>query len=180
MFCANCGEKLNVTNQRFCHNCGTETIATAKAINYKTQRIQSVTAPKIHYTLPIQQRQMQMGRPGKYSKLCLWLALASIVIGIGTLIVGYNSYRLFYWPYSNFIVRLVVSIVLLILRVGGLTMGILSRVNSSKAETFEPYNDVEKAGSILAVMGIIINAIGLFLSVLGPWSIFSFPMYLLG
>jgi hypothetical protein len=42
-------------------------------------------------------------------------------------------------------------------------MGIFAKVNSSKAELFEPYNDVEKAGSIL---GIIINIIGLF------WSLF--------
>jgi len=173
MFCSNCGERLIATNQRFCHNCGTEVLATSKATDYKTERIQNVTAPRIYYAPVRQQRQLQMGSPGKYSKLCLGLALGSIVIGIVSLIIGYNSYRFIYF---NIIGRLVVLIVVLLLRVGGLIMGVFSKVNSSKAEIFEPYNDVEKAGSIFGIFGIIINSIGLFLSFLGPWSIFSFPI----
>ena len=172
MFCSNCGENLLATNQRFCHNCGTEVLATSKATDYKTERIQNVTAPRLLYAPVKQQEQLQMGRPGKYSKLCLGLALGSIVIGIVSLIIGYNSFRFFYW---NSIGRIVVLIVALLLRVGGLVMGVFSKVNSSKAELFEPYNDVEKAGSIFGIFGILINSIGLFLSFLGPWSLFSFP-----
>jgi len=175
MFCSNCGERLIATNQRFCHNCGTEVLTTSKATDYKTERIQYVSAPKIYYAPVKQQRQLQMGSPGKYSKLCLGLALSSIVIGIVSLIIGYNFYRFFYWPSYNIIVRLVVLIVVLLLRVGGLIMGVFSKVNSSKAEIFEPYNDVEKVGSIFGIFGIIVNSIGLFLSFLGPWSIFSVP-----
>jgi hypothetical protein len=159
MFCSNCGEKFNITTT-----------------SYKTERIQNVVIPKIDYTTLKQQSQPQWGRPGKYSKLSLGLALASIIIGIVTLLIGYNFYRLFYWPYTNLIGRIVLMIVILLLRVGGLIMGILSRVNSSKAEVIEPHNDVEKAGGILAILGIVINAIGLFLSLIGPFSIFSLPM----
>ena len=173
MFCSNCGENLLSPNQTFCHNCGTEVLTTSKATDYKTERIQNVTAPRLLYAPVRQQGQLQMGSPGKYSKWCLGLALGSIVIGIVSLIIGYNSMRFFSY---NSIGRIVVLIVVLILRVGGLTMGVFSKVYSSKAEIFEPYNDVEKAGSILGIFGIIINAIGLFLSFIGPWSIFTFPM----
>ena len=192
MFCSNCGENLLATNQRFCHNCGSEVLAPSKATFYNTERIQNVPAPRIQ-NVPIpriqnapaprplyapvkQQGQLQMGRPGKFSKLSLWLALGSIVIGIVSLIIGYNLNRFSYYPSYYSVGRLVAMIIILLLRVGGLIMGVFSKVNSSKAEIFEPYNDVEKAGSILGIFGILINSIGLFLSFLGPWSIFTFPM----
>jgi len=175
MFCSECGEKLFAKNQKFCQNCGTEVLVASKTPDYKTERIQYVTAPKIHYAPVKQQQQLQKGRPGKYSKLCLGLALASIVIGIASLIIGYNYYRIFYLPYDIFLGRIVYSIGILLLRVAGLILGVFSKVNGSKAEMFEPYNDMEKAGSIFAILGIMTNAVGLFLSLLGPWSIFTFP-----
>ena len=176
MFCSNCGEKLIVTDQKFCHNCGTEVLAPSKANNNKIVRIQNVSAPKIQYVPIKTQRQLKMGPPGKYSKFCLEFALISIVIGIATLIIGYNYYRFFYYPSYNIIGRLVVSIMILLVRGGGLILGVFSKINSSKAQILEPYNDVEKAGSIFGIFGIIINAIGLFLSLLGPWSIFGLTM----
>lgn len=174
MFCSECGEKLIATDQKFCHNCGNEVLTSSKATDYKPERIQYVSPPKIQYVPAKPQKQLKMGPPGKYSKLCLEFALISIIIGIATLIIGYNSYRVFIYPY-NLIGRLVVSIVILFLRVGGLILGVYSKVYSSKAQIIEPYNDVEKAGSIFGIFGVIINAIGFFLSILGPWSIFIYP-----
>ena len=177
MFCSNCGENLIATNQKFCHNCGTEVLATSKATDNNTEKIQNVTVPKIHYA-PVKPRtHLQKGSPGKYSKLSLELALGSIIIGIVSLIIGYNSYRVFYWPSYNSIGGLVVMIVILLLRVGGLIMGVFSKVYSSKAERFEPYNDIEKVGSIFGIFGILINSIGLLLSILGPWTIISLPLW---
>ncbi|MFX1428024.1 MAG: zinc-ribbon domain-containing protein [Promethearchaeota archaeon] len=170
MFCPHCGENLLKTNQRFCHNCGTEVLTTSTASNYKTERIQAIPPPKIYYA-PVQPRQqLKMGAPGTYSKSCLTFALISITIGILTLIVGYNVIRVYGFP----TVRILVGSLIFFLRIGGLVLGVLSKVNSSKAVIFEPYNDVEKAGSIFGILGIIINSIGLFLSLLGPWSIFTF------
>lgn len=177
MFCGNCGEKLNAANQKFCHNCGSDIKATSNATGYKTQRIQGTTAPKIYYAPIQQQTQIRIGRAGKYSKLSLWLALASIIMGIVTILVGYNLYRFSYLANFNFIVMIVVMIVILILRVGGLTMGILAKINSSKADIFEPYNDIQKAGNILSIIGIIVNGIALALSFIGPYSIFNMPLY---
>lgn len=177
MFCPHCGEKLIDSEQRFCQNCGTDILTTPKTIDYKPERIQRVSAPNIIYVPVKQQMQLQRGLPGKSSKLCLWLGLLSILIGIISLIIGYNYYRFNYFPDYNILVRLIVAIVMLLSRVGGLTLGVLSKVNGSKAVIFEPYNDTERAGSILAVFGIIINAIGLYLSFFGPWSIFSLPYF---
>ena len=183
MFCSNCGEELQATNQKFCHNCGAEVLTTSKTTNYKTERTQYVAAPKtqyapapkIQYVSVKPQRQLQRGAPGKYSKMCLILALVSIGVGIVSLVIGYNSFRYFYWPYSNVGLRIVVTIVVLLMRVGGLTMGVFSKVNSSKAEMFEPYNDFEKVGALFGIFGMIINGIGLFLSFVGPWGILNFP-----
>ena len=177
MFCSNCGENLIATNQKFCHNCGTEVLAISKATDYKTERIQDETVPKIHYAPVKQQIHLQKGSPGKYSKLCFGLALGSIIIGIASFIIGYNSYRVFYWPSYNSIGGLVVMIVILLLRVGGLIMGVFSKIYSSKAEKLEPYNDIEKAGSIFGIFGILINSIALLVSILGPWAIFSFQLW---
>jgi hypothetical protein len=175
MYCSNCGEKLIDVDQKFCHNCGAGIFSTPKPVEYKSEKIQSVPAPKMYNTPVKQQLQLQRGLPGKYSRLCLWFALASIFIGFISLIIGYVFYRYYYFPYYNIILRVVVSILMLIMRSGGLVLGVFSKVNSSKAQIFEPYNDSEKAGSIFAIFGIIVNAIGIFLSFFGPWSILSFP-----
>ncbi|MFX0038344.1 MAG: zinc-ribbon domain-containing protein [Promethearchaeota archaeon] len=175
MFCSHCGEKLFDTEQKFCQNCGTEILTPSKTTDYKTERIHNAVPPKIVYIPVTQQKQLQRGLPGKYSKLCLALALVSIFIGILSLIIGYNFYRSLYLAPYYYLGSLIVSIAILLSRVGGLVLGVLSRVNGSKAVNFEPYNDTEKAGSIFAVFGIIINAIGLFLSFFGPWSFFNLP-----
>ncbi|GAH11452.1 unnamed protein product, partial [marine sediment metagenome] len=105
MFCSHCGEKLIDNEQRFCQICGTEILTTYKTTYYKPERIQSVPAPKIIYVPQKQRPQSQWGLPGKYSKLCLWLALGSTFIGILSLIIGYNYYRFSYFPYNNISVR---------------------------------------------------------------------------
>ena len=173
MFCSKCGEKLIATDQKFCHNCGTEVLTPSKAIDYNTERIQNITAPKIDYAPSEQRKQLQRGNPGRYSKLCLCLASVSIGIGILSLIIGYTYYGFSYRPYNN-IGRLVFVIVILLLRVGGLIMSVFSKTYSSKAEKLEPYNDLEKVGSILGIFGIVINSLGLFLSFFSPWSILYF------
>lgn len=172
MFCSYCGEKI-AADQNYCHNCGAEVITTSKTTDYRTERIPNVTVPKIIY-VPVKQ-QKQMGIPGKYSKLCLELGLSSFLIGIVSLIMGFFYFRSLYWYSHNILAILVIAGMILLFRVAGLIMGIFAKVNSSKAEIFEPYNDTEKTGIILGILGIIINSIGLFLSLLGPSSIFSFP-----
>ncbi|MDX1799146.1 MAG: zinc ribbon domain-containing protein [Candidatus Lokiarchaeia archaeon] len=176
MYCSHCGEKLFDTTQKFCQNCGAEVLTTSKITNYKSERIQRAPAPKIQYVPVTQPLKLQRGPPGKYSKLCLKQALISIFIGLLSLIIGFNYFRFLYWPHYNYIISLMVSLAILLSRIGGLILGVFSKVNSSDAQNFEPFNDTEKAGSIFAIFGMIINAIGLFLSLLGPYSIFRPPI----
>ena len=177
MFCSNCGENLIAPNQKFCHNCGTAVLVTSDATDYKTESIKNETKPEIIYVPVKRQEQLQKGIPGKYSKFCLGLASGSIFIGIVSFITGYGYFMTYYYSsYSN-ITMLAVSIVILLLRVGGLIMGVYSKVYSSKAVILEPYNDIEKTGSILGILGIITNAIGLYLSILGPYSFLHFPYW---
>ena len=153
MFCTNCGEKLIATEQKFCHNCGTKLIATSKVIYHKTERIQNVSAPKIQYVPIKPQKQLKKGPPGNYSKLCFGLSLVSIVIGIVSLIIGFNYYRFVYWSYYS-IGRLVFVIVILLLRGGGLSLGVLSKISSSKAEKLEPYMISRKLEAFLGFLGL--------------------------
>jgi len=164
MYCSSCGEKIQEADQKYCSNCGAEIITTSKGTDYKEETLQPEETQKIRYAPVRPQNDLLEGTTGKYSKMCLALALISIGVGIVSLIIGYNSYRLYSWPYINMGARLAVMVTMLFLRVGGLIMGIFSKVNSSKAERFEPYNDVEKAGSIFGIFGIIINGIGLYLA----------------
>jgi len=189
MFCSNCGVELQVASQKFCHNCGMEVFTSVKTTSYKAEPVQPAAPPKVQYApirpqyAPVKPqyapvRQIQRGAPGKFSKLCLGLAISSIVIGVVSLVIGYNSMMFFMYPYYNIGRRVVLLIILLFMRIGGLIMGVFSKINSSKAEIFEPFNDVERAGSIFSIFGIIINGIGLFLSFIGPYSIFTVPMYM--
>lgn len=174
MYCPHCGTKLADSNQKYCHNCGIEVQATSNINSYEPEIIQSKPEPKTYYA-PVTpgQKQSQMGLPGKYSRLCLGLALTSVLIGIISLAVGYSFVRNYDWGYDP-IVRILMPTVNLPIRIGGLIAGIFGKINGSKAEIFEPYNDSEKAGSTFATIGIIINSIGIFLALFGPFSIMGY------
>ena len=159
---------------KFCHNCGTEVKKISKVDNYKSEIIQPKPEPKTYYAPVTPQRQMQIGLPGKYSKLCLWLSLTSVLIGIISLAVAYSFYRNFYWDYVHNIGRVLMATINLPIRIGGLIAGVFAKINGSKAQLLEPYNDSEKAGSIFAVFGIIINAIGIVLLLFGPFAIIGY------
>ena len=155
MYCSKCGAKLSDSNQNFCHNCGTEIISYPKTASYKTETSYKTERPQTEsppvYYVPVKySRQLQKGLPGKNSKLCLGLAIASIVLGFVP----------FYIYYINIFLNL-------FLRVGGLILGVSSKMYSLKAVKSEPYNNLEKAGSIIGILAIIFNAIGLMVTVLG-------------
>jgi hypothetical protein len=171
MFCPHCGAELAEPNQKFCHNCGTEVKTPSKVDSYKAEIIQPRPEPKTYYAPVTSQR--KIGLPGKYSKLCLWLALTSVLIGIISLAVAYGLYRNWYWGYGS-IGRIMIPIINLPIRIGGLIAGVFSKTNGSKAQLLEPYNDSEKAGSMFAIFGIIINAIGIGLILFGPFSIIGY------
>lgn len=85
------------------------------------------------------------------------MAITSIVLGLVP----------FYFFYIN-------NILNLILRMGGLNLGLFSRVSSSKAEKRESYNSMEKSRSIIGIPAIIFNAIGFLMIFLGILDFRSF------
>ncbi len=172
MFCPECGKDLIAPNQKFCHNCGAEIVTASKTSESKSERFRNEPSPQIYYVPVKPQTTLQKGVPGKYSYMSFWFALVSISIGIATFYMGINfgfPYMYMYIDsYYNLRLRLVAFFVILFLRAGGLILGIYSRMSDSKAVKLEPYNDMEKAGSIIGIFGIIINTIGLIFSIIVP------------
>ncbi|MFX1567419.1 MAG: zinc-ribbon domain-containing protein [Promethearchaeota archaeon] len=147
MFCSKCGVRLSDSNQNFCPNCGTEIITHAKTTSYTEK-------PQIELVI-----KKQKGTPGNFSKLCLGMALASLILGVVPLYGGF-----FIYLGIGFYLSLVLNLV-------GLILGIFSKVYSSKAVIHEPYNSLEKAGSIIGIIAIIFNSIGLVFLLLGTLNV---------
>ena len=139
MYCPNCGAEIHVSNQNFCSNCGSQIPKISEAIT----RPHSIVSTKV----PDQKIKV---RPGLLSRKCLNYALASFIMGIVTGVIGLAIIIIFY---------IVGSIILLISHIVGLKFGISAKNYSKKAAELEPPNSAEKAGSVFAVFGIIINAI---------------------
>ena len=164
MFCPNCGEKLDSQNQKFCSSCGSVLLHTPDAPQLRAVENQvssTVRSVPVYPSKPI-----NIGGPGPYSKNCFALAIISIALAItGFIFGGINLIRnllpIYLFPYypGGPGVGLVGLTIAIVLNIGGLIFGILSKVNSSKAGKNEPINTLEKVGSVFAVFGIIINSI---------------------
>ncbi|MFX0141362.1 MAG: zinc-ribbon domain-containing protein, partial [Candidatus Hodarchaeota archaeon] len=159
MYCPNCGKELKVPNQRFCVHCGNDLTIISKTSQSRTDSTRYLAIPKTK-TIPadsyIPVRKQERGIPGSHSKKCLGFALVSI--GIGIFAYYFGSYAMSYiflrsifqssfFDYSESEIKRVLFILLIIviiLHIFGLTLGILSRVESGKAKKLEPINSVEK------------------------------------
>lgn len=167
MFCQNCGEKLNSSNQKFCASCGSELPYTPPAAPQLRAEENQVSST-IRSTPVYESKPFKVGGPGPNSKMCFAFAIVSIALAIVGFIFGGSSFfRSFlssmlypYYP-SGLGGGLIGIIIAIILNIAGLIFGIVSRVNSRKAGENEPTNTLEKFGSVVSVFGIIINAIPL-------------------
>ena len=167
MFCPNCGETLDTPNQRFCSSCGSELFNTPDIPQAPQLRaVENQVSSTVRSVSVYQSKPINIGGPGPYSKNCFAFAIISIALAItGFIFGGINLIRnllpIYLFPYfpggpGVGVVGLTIAIVL---NIGGLIFGILSRVNSSKAGKLEPINTLEKIGSVFAVFGIILNVI---------------------
>ena len=158
MFCPNCGEEIKNPNQRFCHKCGSEISTISEAPISQS--------PPGYTDFPIsQQTQVKEGRAGPHSKKCLGFSIPSIALAIVLLAIS-GLLRLFYFvgmPLSLYIIGMIIVI---IIHIGGLTLGVLSRKSSEKARKLEPKNAVEQVGSVFSIFGIIGNAILLIIALI--------------
>ncbi len=195
MFCPSCGTKITDPNQSFCSTCGSEIGAPLETSQLRTESPKQVSTNKsqsspVSTYLPVSQQKpvKKEGQPGPNSKKCLIFALASIGLAIAGLAVGSGSMIFSFMPMMGgivfgFLARIIIAIVLNII---GLIFGIISRVNSKKAGELEPVNTIEKIGSLIAIFGIIFNAILIALALIvapfifflsdsfGPWDSINF------
>lgn len=167
MFCPNCGVKIEDQNQKFCTSCGSE-FPSEIPIETPQLRKEEVKTPPTYQrqSIPTYKPRIQAGGPGPESKKCLIFALASIgLFIIGMSIAGASLMRNFmpsyYFPSYGLGSGAVGWIIAMVLNIVGLVFGILSRVYSGRADT-EPINNVERFGSVIAVFGIIMNVIPIF------------------
>jgi len=161
MFCQNCGAKLEMEKQRFCQNCGSEIFYESETPQIITETDQNKTTTE---SIPIPQYATTIkkgGEPGPYSKRCLGFGIVSLIIGVITFNIGstFVTDLFFYFPTGRIFIGLA------IVHIVGIIFGILSRVNSGKAKGLEPESTILKAGSVLGIIGIIINSILLVASI---------------
>ncbi|MFX1480314.1 MAG: zinc-ribbon domain-containing protein [Promethearchaeota archaeon] len=165
MFCPNCGEEIIEQDQKFCQNCGSEIPTTGEVpqritVSPKpTPVAQKYSVPKPVSTPTYVRTAPTRGGPGPASKKCLAFALVSLAIAIFTFGSAGGSG---YGPFSFYIAGAIPRIIIVIIaHIVGLVFGIVSRTNSREASMTEPINGVEKAGSVFAIFGIVVNSIGL-------------------
>ena len=145
MFCSNCGAKMEDPNQKFCDACGAEILTHPKT---DTHRIET---PQTWFFQ--ESRKLQKGPPGKNSKLCFGFAILSLVLAF----VCIYTPMIFHY---NLLIGLSLNVV-------GLALGVFSKIYGSKAERSEPFNNLEKAGSIIVIPAFIFGAIALMSLVIG-------------
>ena len=165
MFCPNCGEEIIEQDQKFCQNCGSEIPTSGEApqsskVSPKpTPVTQSYAVPRPVPTPSYAQTPRTIGGPGRESKKCLAFALISLAIAIFTFSsssgTGFSPFSFYSFP------GVPLPIVIIIAHIVGLVFGIVAKKSSSEASMTEPINAVEKAGSVFAVFGIVVNSIGL-------------------
>ena len=169
MFCPNCGERLESQNQKFCASCGSVLSYTPPDSPQPRVEENQVSSPV--RSVPVyESKTIKVGGPGPHSKKCFAFAFVSVALAI----VGYSSGGIFF--IRNFLPGYFLQyyfgglggglgggpgglIIAVVLNITGLIFGILSRVNTIKAGVSEPINALEQFGSVVAVFGIIMNAI---------------------
>ena len=150
MYCPNCGERLETPNQNYCPNCVSELPKNSGKPQLKSGEIKSKSPGGSESSRYIIQEQKIDVAPDFHSRKCLSFALSSFIMGIISAAIGLFI-LIFLFIFG--------SIILLITHIIGLSLGIFAKKHSKEAAKLEPPNSAEKAGSVFAVFGIIINAI---------------------
>ena len=153
MFCPNCGNKIEIANQKFCLNCGSELPIVPEILQSMSspQSTQQETKVQFMERKPVQIR-------GPYSKRTLGFGIASLILAVTLFNIGSSLVTILSY---DFFVR-VVSIaftVFGIMHILGVILGILSKINNQQARKLESVNNFIKAGNVLGIIGIILNTI---------------------
>ena len=147
-----------------------------RPVKYRYEsRLYSKPEEDLDYYYIKRSKRSKTGKPGPYSKKCLGYSIVSCAIAAVTLFLGYGMiiyrgmYSILSYPSSyyssNYSVQ-IISIVIVISRFIGLALGIFAKANSRLAEKHEPINTADKIGSVFSIFGIVLNGIGLVLSII--------------
>jgi len=154
MFCPNCGKRVEIPNQKFCLNCGSE-------LPFVPEILQSPHSPQItqkDVSVQVSERKPVQIR-GPHSKRTLGFGVASLVIAYTLYNIG-AGYII--EPISNYYFPRLIPIVFIVLSIFhslGLIFGIASKINNQQAREMESMNTFIKVGNVLGIIGIIINTI---------------------
>ncbi|MHA2280473.1 MAG: zinc-ribbon domain-containing protein [Promethearchaeota archaeon] len=154
MFCPNCGAQLEIANQNFCQKCGSEIPGFSKSSELEQRSSPSPDNRNVHQ---LQQKSVKISDSRPLSKRCLGFGIVSLIIAVITFNIGST-----FMP--GVVIFYFVSMQYLFISVGifhlvGILIGIVSRNYSKQAKSSEPQNTALKAGSILGLIGLILNII---------------------
>ena len=152
MFCPNCNTKLEMPDQRFCQDCGTKLSefsgkSDLEQTNFTSQETQTIRQA--------QQRPLKQTSPRPLSKVSLGLGIVSVIILATTFNLGTSF---FIEPYIlPAQVRHTLMIIMGIINAIGLIFGIISKIVNIQAKKSEIQNKAMRVGSILGIIGLILN-----------------------
>jgi len=197
-----CGAKLESEDQKYCQNCGSEITTVMEeqpeiektepsSIEEQQPQIKETKLEKVSkqdqeseittkdYSSQIPE---EKGLASNYAGKCLAYSIVSIIIfGVASGMISFRLNRISsggsYYP----ILGLVFTVVSLVLSIIGLIFATSSRKISKKASELDPDNTVEKIGSSLAIVGLVLNIIVIIITVIATGlSTFAVISLLLG
>jgi hypothetical protein len=159
MSCPSCGAKLEVSNQRFCQDCGAKLPQFSKASKisqYSSYSAENRSSPQI------QQKPTSKYEPRPLSKRSLALGIVSLVIAItsfnfGSSLIMEPIILSFFSSRNIFLIFGAVNSV-------GIVFGSFSIFFNRNAQNSEMKNKAMKAGRTIGPLGLIFNIILAFIA----------------
>ena len=154
MSCPNCGAQLEVSNQKFCQECGKKLQEQSKNSELAQK---SLALSDYRETHQLQQKSVKIPISRPLSKRSLVFGIVSLIIAVTTF--NAESSMLvppFLLPLSG---RKTLIVSFGILNIVGIAFGIISHVFNSQAKGLEQKNTAMKAGRTLGSIGLIFNLV---------------------
>ncbi|NVM44871.1 MAG: zinc ribbon domain-containing protein [Candidatus Lokiarchaeota archaeon] len=154
MSCPNCGAQLEVSNQRFCQDCGKKLQEPSKNSELAQK---SLTPPEYRENHHLHQKPVKIPTSRPLSKRSLGFGIVSLIIAAITFNAGSSMLTPpFLLPLSG---RIILFMSFGILNIVGIGFGIISRVFNAQAKRRELKNTAMKVGSTLGSIGLIFNLV---------------------
>jgi len=162
LYCPQCGEKLESSDQKFCKHCGADLRTDIGTSDSPVSAIKEKTILK-------------------QSKRCFILGLSSVGIAIIFIIIGlalililrnsvqssFNiSYTSYYFDEELKLVTEVFGLVAILSSIAGCSLGIISRMIRQKFRATKSKNLLIDMGGVFAILGIVLNIIAIVIALI--------------